>query len=498
MNVLHLAAECAPLAKVGGLADVIGSLPAATVAHGIAPSVLLPLYGGREGAVGRRAGGLSLVYAGATRYDGQPVPYAVHRAARAPVPTFLLETAAFDAPWIYAGPDGEALPPERYALFQRAALDWLASGAAPAVDLLHLHDHHAGLVPALLAGDPEAATLRRLPTVFTVHSADHHGIAPWSVWERFGVPVREAEPLMVEDDLNPLKAGVSLATAVTTVSPSYADDLATDPATSRGLVETFRAARARTTGILSGIDTALWDPATDPHLPHRYSADDLAGKARTKADLTASLALDGARPLVAYIGRLMPEKGTDLLTEGIERTLAQTDAAIAVLGAGDGEQETAVRGLASMMHREGHADRLSATVGFDEALAHRLFAAADVFVMPSRRESGGLAARYAMRYGAPPVVHATGGLRDAVQPWDGTSGTGFRFERFTAEAFVEAVRAALTVYADPRAWARLVANAMAADFSWDAPAARYAEVYRHAASRGASNGHAGRAHAVRV
>ncbi len=486
MNVLHLAAECAPLAKVGGLGDVLGALPAATAAHGVSPSVLMPLYGGVHGAIAAAAGGVDRVAGGETRYDGEPVAYAVHRARTGAVTTYLLESAVFDAPGVYHGPDGEALPPHRFAVFQRAALDWLAGPNAPAVDVLHLHDHHTALIPALLAYDPEAVALRQMPTVLTVHSADHQGVAPWHVWEGLRVSVPNAEPLMVEDELNALKAGVTWATAVTTVSPGYADELATDPAVSRGLIETFRRARPRLSGILNGIDTALWDPSTDPHLPATYSADDLAGKAATKAAVCADLGLDAARPLLAYVGRLMPEKGVELLTEGVERTIRQTEAAVALLGAGDPEHETAVRGLAGMLAHDGLDGRFSATIGFDEALAHRLYAAADVFVMPSQREPCGLAQLYAMRYATPPVVHAVGGLRDTVVPFDpGASpgqaladGTGFRFDGFTAAAFFDAIRAALAAFEDADAWSRLVQNGMAADWSWHGPAGEYAALYR--------------------
>ncbi len=486
MNVLHLAAECAPFAKVGGLADVLGALPAATAAHGIAPSVLLPLYGGTGGEVASRAGSLTRVAAGETRFAGAPVPYAFHRADAGAVPTYLLETALFDAPGIYHGPHGEALPEERYAVFQRAALDWLASPEAPPVDVLHLHDHHTGLVPALLAYDPETVGLRGLPTVLTVHSADHQGVAPWRVWEGLGVIAPDAEPLLIEDELNPLKAGVTWATAVTTVSPGYADELATDPTVSRGLIETFRAARPRLTGILNGIDPALWNPATDAHLPATYSADDLAGKAVTKAAVCAELGLDAARPLLVYVGRLMPEKGVELLTEGIERAVRQTEASVALLGAGDPEHETAVRGLAGMLAHDGLEGRFAATVGFDEALAHRLYAAADVFVMPSQREPCGLAQLYAMRYGAPPVVHAVGGLRDTVVAWDGAAGTGFCFDAFTAAAFFEAIRAALAAFADADAWPRLMRHGMTADWSWTGPAAEYAALYERVGQRRAA------------
>ena len=480
MHVLHLAAECAPLAKVGGLGDVVGALPPALVAAGVEASVLMPLYGGAEGELARRAGPLVGVHEGETSFGAQHLPFRIWRADASPVgvPVYLLdEPVHFGGSGVYSDPSGENLPPERWAVFQRAALDWLAAPDAPAVDLLHLHDHHAGLVPVLLRHDRALSRIAGMPTLLTVHSADHHGIAPWSVWERLNVHVDEAETLLVEDDLNALKAGVVWADAVTTVSPTYADELATDPTVSRGLVETFRAARRKTTGILNGIDAAHWNPATDPHLPSTFSADERAGKAATKRAVCDELGLDADRPLIAYVGRLMPEKGVELLTEGTERVLHATEASVALLGAGDPEHETAVRGLALMLGREGYADRLSVTIGFDEALAHRLYGAADVFAMPSMSEPCGLAQLYAMRYGAPPVVHAVGGLRDTVEAWDGARGTGFRFDAFTTGAFVEALRAALAVHAEPEAWARLVACGMARDWSWRGPAQTYADLY---------------------
>lgn len=480
MHVFHLAAECAPLAKVGGLGDVVGALPPALARLGVSPAVVMPLYGGTGGPTAQAAGPLACVFEGETSLGRNGYAFRVWRADASPVgvPVFLVdEPVHFGGPDVYVGADGEPLAPERWAVWQRAVLDWLATPDAPAVDLLHLHDHHAGLVPVLLRHDRALARIAHVPTLVTVHSADHHGLTPWRVWERLGVHVPEAETLLVEDDLNPLKAAVAWADAVTTVSPTYADELGTVPDVSRGLIETFRAARPKTTGIVNGIDAARWDPATDPHLPARFSADDLAGKRATKRAVCTALGLDPARPLLVHVGRLMPEKGVELLTEGVERILRGTDASVAVLGAGDPEHETAMRGLASMLEREGYGERLAVTIGFDEALAHRLYGAADVFLMPSRSEPCGLAQLYAMRYGAPPVVHAVGGLRDTVQPWDGWDGTGFRFEGFYAAAFVEAVRTALALYADAEAWAQLVANGMAADWSWSGPARAYAGLY---------------------
>ena len=206
---------------------------------------------------------------------------------------------------------------------------------------------------------------------------------------------------------------------------------------------------------------------------------DLAGKAATKAAVCAELNLDAERPLLAYVGRLMPEKGVEVLLPAADALVRTTDACIVLLGTGDPEHEAEVRGLAGMLDADGFENRLAPVVAFDERMAHRLYAAADVFLMPSRTEPCGLGQMYAMAYGTPPVVHATGGLRDTVAAPAGDGGTGFPFAPFTPDALVAAVRDALALLADPPRWKRLQQNGMTADFSWNASARAYSALYRH-------------------
>ena len=481
LRVLHLAAECAPFAKVGGLGDVAGALPAALADEGVEASLVMPLYGGPDGPVARRAAPLVRVSNGSVSFGDGFLKYAVWRSDALGFPVYLVDDPAHfrDAGVYFRAADG--LPFEnaaaRFVAFQLAVLDWLASGA-PEVDLLHLHDNHAALVPVL----QQAADLGflDLPTVFTVHSADHQGEIPAEVWERLGLRL-PASPV-AGGEVNAMRLAVEMAGAVTTVSPAYAAELAADDAVAHGLAAQFRAAGPRLVGVLNGIDPAVWNPETDAHLAHTYSAADLAGKAATKAAVCAELNLDAARPLVAFVGRLMPEKGVEILLEGVGALVRTTDVSVALLGTGDPEHEAEVRGLAGMLGRDGFGDRLAAVVAFDEGLAHRLYAAADVFLMPSRSEPCGLGQMYAMAYGTPPVVHAVGGLRDTVRAWDGRDGTGFCFDAFTCEALVAAVNSALAVYADGPAWRRLQQNAMAADFSWGASARAYAALYRRVAA----------------
>ena len=479
MPVLHVAAECAPFAKVGGLADVVGALPQALARSGVASAVVMPFYGGPGGRLAARAGALRSVHTGLVFFEGEGFPFEVFRseAISDGVPLYLVwEPEHFGDDGVYfRASDGAwfARGEVRYLVFQLMVLDWLRSAQTPlrSGDVLHLHDHHAGLIPTLLEADPANAALRGLPTVFTVHSADHHGEIPWPRWDALGVEVPNRHALDHLGVVNSLKAGVERADRVTTVSPTYALELAAGPEPSHGLDYAFRLAGDRLSGIVNGVDAAVWDPATDPHLPAPFSASALAGKAATRRAVCAELGLDADRPLAVFVGRLTPEKGAAVLADGLPRILAETGAAVAVLGSGYPEHEAALRAVAAAAP----AGRLALRLAFDEALAHRLYGAGDWFLMPSKQEPCGLGQLYAMRYGAVPVVHAVGGLRDTVVPWDGEAGTGVWVEAFSGPAFAAAVRGALALDADARA--RLRQNGMRADHSWGASAQAYAALY---------------------
>lgn len=483
MPVLHVSAECAPFAKVGGLADVVGALPRALAANEVPSAVVMPFYGGPGGRLAQRAGEVVSVHTGVVYFEGEWFPFEVFRSEAmsgggAEVPLYLVhEPEHFGDDGVYFRASDNtwfARGEVRYLVFQLMVLDWLRSDHTPldGADVLHLHDHHTGLIPTLLAGDPANAPIRDLPTVFTVHSADHHGEIPWRRWQHVGVAARNWESLDHLGVVNSLKAGVEHADRVTTVSPTYAEELQASPEPSHGLDYAFRLAADRMAGIVNGVDTAVWDPATDPHLPHGFSADDLRGKAATKRAVCADLGLDPARPLLTFVGRLTPEKGAEVLAPGLERVLDETEAAVAVLGSGYAEHEGALREIDA----RAPSDRFSLTLAFDEALAHRLYGAGDVFLMPSKQEPCGLGQLYAMRYGAVPVVHAVGGLRDTVVPVGGDGGTGVRFDAFTPEAFAEAVRLALALDGD--AYVAVQQTGMRADHSWASSAAAYAALYR--------------------
>ncbi|MGB3543744.1 glycogen synthase [Rubrivirga sp.] len=480
MPVFHIAAECAPFAKVGGLADVVGALPKALATQGVPSAVVMPFYGGRGGRIANMTSPLEAVHTGVVFLEGEFFPFEVFRSdVLDDVPLYLVdEEKHFGDDGVYFRSSDNGLFDRmevRYLVFQLMVLDWLRSENTPleGADVLHLHDHHGGLIPVLLEADPANAEIAHVPTVLTVHSADHHGEIGWSHWDSLGLGLPDWRAIDHLGRVNSLKAGVQHADRVTTVSPSYARELVASPDPSHGLDYVFEGASDRLSGIVNGVDLEEWNPATDPRLPAHYSADDLRGKAETKRAVCDALGLEADRPLLVYVGRLTPEKGAEVLAPGVEAILRETDAAVAVLGSGYEAHEAALRSVLE----DAPAGRMSLTLAFDEALAHRLYAAADFFVMPSKQEPCGLGQLYAMRYGAPPVVHAVGGLKDTVDDWDGETGTGFAFDAYTPDAFLDATQRALEVAADPDAYVAVQQNGMRADHSWGASAKDYAALY---------------------
>lgn len=479
MTVLHLSAECSPYAKVGGLADVVGALPGALADLGVESAVLMPLYGGFDGMVAQKTGPMAKVFSGEVLYDGRPLAYDVFRAEREGAALYLLhQPFQYGSGGVYhdVGNTDFWHAVDRFPYFQLAALDWLLHAPDARPDVLHLHDHHTALVPALLDRDPRFEPLAPIPTVFTIHSADHQGWAPDWIWQRLGAP--GGPPEAWDGTLNAMRAAILHADRLTTVSPGYAQELQDSDEMAHGLAEAFRHHAHKFSGIVNGVDAGEWHPATDRHIPATYTSGDLSGKAATKQTVCDELGLDAGGPLLTFVGRLTREKGAEILPGAVWRILTETDARVALLGSGAPEHEHALRELAAAAEREGMGDRLSVTLAFDNALAHRLYAAGDFFLMPSRSEPCGLGQMYAMAYATPPIVHAVGGLRDTVAPWDGQSGTGFVFDAFTEDAFVGSVRDALAVYDTPEAYARLQQAGMAADHSWAASARTYVDLYR--------------------
>ncbi len=473
MRVAMLTAEAFPYAKTGGLADVLAALPQALAARGVEVTVVLPAYRGALAAAGP-VERLARVRAPiASRME----PADILRVSGAPFPTILVHAPRyFDRPHLY-GPPGADYPDnaERFVFFCRAALEWLRTLGTPP-DVLHAHDWQAALAPAFLRGTailyPE---LSRVRTVQTIHNLAYQGRFWAADWHLLNLDPRYFVPEFLEfyGFIDFLKGGLVFADALTTVSPRYAEEIQT-PDFGEGLDGVLRARAGRLRGILNGIDYRSWNPATDTALPARYDADHLDGKAVCKAALQTEMGIqrDATAPLLAMITRLAGQKGVDVALAALPALLDDSTAQLVVLGSGEPSLEAALRALAARF-----PGRVGLRLGYDEPLAHRIEAGADVFVMPSRYEPCGLNQLYSLRYGTVPVVHDTGGLHDTVQPVDATSGTGFRFAPLTADALLAALREALALHADPVRWRGLMTTGMQQDFSWERSAGEYAALY---------------------
>lgn len=475
MRVVMASSEASPLAKTGGLADVVGALPGALRRLGVDVSVVLPAFRGCRERSDAKPTGLEL----RVPLAGGFVAAQVERGTLpdGTVVDLIRHDPYFDRDEVYgdAGgdyPDNAA----RFAFFSRAVLALLAQSGPP--DVLHCHDWQSALAAAFLRADAHRyPSLARCRTVLTVHNLGYQGFFPASEWPLLDLDDRFYSPAFFEfwHHIDYLKAGLLFADALTTVSRRYAAEICT-PEFGHGLEGVLRERREVLHGILNGVDYGEWSPHSDRHLPARYSAGDLAGKAVCKRALQEELglAVRPSTPLLCMVTRLVEQKGIDLLI-AIGAALAARDVQLAVLGTGDKRFEQALRELAAL-----HPDRIAVGFGFREDLAHLMQAGSDVLLMPSRYEPCGLNQIYALRYGTVPVVRATGGLDDTVEDYNPAlgSGTGFKFAPYEAAALLGAIDRARGWYGRPRQWRQLMDNGMRSDFGWDRSAREYAELYR--------------------
>ncbi len=473
-EVLAVVSEIYPLIKTGGLADVAGALPAALKAEGIAVRTLIPGYP----TVMRRLRKAEPVHV-FDDWFGAEARLLAGRAAG--LDLFVLDAPhLFDRPGgPYVGPDGIDWPDNalRFAALARAGAS-LGQGLLPgyAPDVVHAHDWQAGLAAAYLHYDGGP----RPGTVMTVHNLAFQGQFDRRLLASLELPAASFTPEGVEyyGDIGFLKSGLRLADRITTVSPTYAAEICT-PEGGMGLDGLLRVRADRLSGILNGIDTKVWDPASDRLIPAAYDAEDLAPRALDKAELQARyrLDLDPDALLFGVVSRLSWQKGLDLLLEALPALVAE-GAQLALLGAGDPALEAGFAAAAGA-----HPGRIGCVFGYDEALAHRIQAGADALLVPSRFEPCGLTQLCALRYGAVPVVTRVGGLTDTVidagdKARPASDATGIQFAPVDSPGLVGAIRRAAGLYSHPAHWRRLQANGMAADVSWRLPAKRYADLYR--------------------
>jgi starch synthase len=478
MNILFLSSEVAPYAKTGGLADVAGSLPGALKRLGINVSVGLPLYRTvREGSSLRQVvfKGLQVSLPGQTLSGN-----AQTTETEDGVPVYFFEREdLFDRPNLYRTAEGDYYDNlERFAFFSRAAL-LFARATGMRFDLIHCHDWQTGLVPAHLStsfrNDPFFSSTA---TLFTIHNIGYQGLFPREKLAACGLPPETYHPEGVEywGSISLLKAGIVYSDAVTTVSPTYSREIQTSEF-GLGMEGILRNKSAALYGILNGADYSVWDPATDPHIISNYDPDHLSEKVVNKAALLRETGLDLAlleRPVLGITSRLSHQKGCDLLIPILEE-LSSMKMGVVILGEGEERYERSLKEAA-----ERHRGNLSVTIGFDEALAHRIMAGADLFLVPSLYEPCGLTQMYALKYGTVPVVRATGGLEDTIEDFDSRNktGNGFKFRPYDAKALLAAIQRATDLYTDPATWENLMRKGMAADFSWKRSAEKYLELYQ--------------------
>ncbi len=473
MKILFVASEGLPFSKTGGLADVIESLPKALVALGCDVTVLLPRYRGTR-TVAAAVPSMTIPMGGSLRFPALADGGHTNGVAY----YFVEDPEYYDRDQLY-GAGGRDYPDnaERYAELSRAAIEFCKHVWMP--DVIHCHDWQTGLVPVLLrteyAGDPGVG---RLPVVFTIHNLGYQGTFPRDTMKKIGLPesLFSIDAMEFFGRINFLKGALNYSDFLTTVSPKYAEEIQT-PEYGHGLDGVIRNHAAQLIGILNGADYSVWSPERDKLIASRYSPKDLTGKQACKRNLIDAFALPVSvmnRPLLGIVSRMDSQKGFDLITEIAEELLAE-DLALIVLGAGDPKFEKLFRDL-----QKAHPAQFGLKIGYDNILAHRVEAGADMFLMPSRYEPCGLNQIYSLKYGTVPIVRATGGLDNTIEAYDKASGTGtgFKFKLYAGTALLGVIREAIEVYRnDPDAWRRIQLAGMARDFSWQASARAYTQLY---------------------
>ena len=485
------ATECVPFAKVGGLGDVLGALPVALERLGVSMTVAIPRH---RGIQLDKFGFESVPVPGEGRIwlGYEHLPYDVHRGKLpgSSVDVFLIgNDRFFDRPGVYVDPaTGYDYPDQadRWIFFQRAAMEFFAH-ASPGFDVLHCHDHQAGLMPAYLPRFyRSSSSFAATRSVFTIHNIGYQGRFPRVVVARAGFNDWDFYPLSPFEFygmMNFMKVAITHADLITTVSPTYAVEIQQSAEIAYGLDGVLRERRDALVGILNGIDDQVWNPAKDPLIPAKYKKSNLTGKQEDKKALLQKFELNPSHvsdwPALAMISRIEAQKGFDLVVRILDDLLAK-DLYFTLLGSGNKQTEHHLR---SIIDR--HRDRAGMRFEFDNGSAHLVEAGADIFLMPSRYEPCGLNQMYSLRYGTVPVVRQTGGLADTVHEYDPATGegNGFVFRDYNPQQFRAAIDRALALWPHKTKWRTLIQNGMRLDLSWKKSAAEYLNAYERLCSR---------------
>jgi starch synthase len=470
MDILHVSAECYPVAKAGGLGDVVGALPKYLNLAGHNAKVVMPMYRTRFLATNS----WEVIHKGAANLGDYFFDYTIIRETtnKLGFELYLVDVyGLLDREKIYGYDDDSS----RFTAFQIALLDWLSVWEKPYwPDVIHVHDHHTALIPFMLQHCYRFQHLSSIPTVLTIHNAQYQGwmgwdksvfIPQWDLWKR-GL-------LEWDGSINPLASGIKCASKVTTVSWSYLDEL---KYMSNGLESLFEYEKGKCIGILNGIDAQVWDPAADTYLKYDFTNETFeAGKAKNKASLCDQFGLDPDKPLFVFIGRLVGEKAADLLPAVISDTFYYIGRRMSflILGSGDPQVEAQFNGLMPISQND-----YSCYIGYNEGLSHLMYAAADFLLMPSRVEPCGLNQMYAMRYGTVPMVRNTGGLRDTVKDIGAADGYGIVYEHASVGDISHAIWRAVEMYHNKTVLNESRKRMMNLDFSWEKSIQQYINLYQ--------------------
>ena len=466
MKIFHISAECYPMAKVGGLADVVGALPKYQQNAGHQVRVVVPAYDTKF----KHENDFDTVHSGSVVLGNFTFPYNVLKETtdKLGYELYLIEIKElFDRPNVYGYEDDI----ERFISFQIATLDWiLAKDITP--DVINCHDHHTGFIPFMLQFSYKYEAISKIRTVITIHNGLYQG---WFGHDKMPyIPefdLRHAGFLEWDNSLNSLAVAVKCADAVTTVSPSYLDEI---NVSANGLESLFNQMRSKSKGILNGIDIEVWNPLTDKMLESHYSIDNFEfGKQKNKEKLCERFELDPSKPLFSFIGRLFDEKGGDLLPQASAIALSENfeNINILILGSGNPDIETQLLKL-----RNDYKGNYNVFIGYNEELAHLIYAGSDFILMPSRVEPCGLNQMYALRYGTVPIVRRTGGLRDTVIDF-GDDGNGICHNQASVEDVCYSINRAVNLYDDKTGFNKIIKKGMATDHSWERVCQEYIETY---------------------
>jgi starch synthase len=468
MRIFHLSAECYPVAKVGGLADVVGALPKYQNLAGLQAAVVMPYYDRKF----VQENVFDTVFYGATLLGTKRLYFEIlkEQTDKLGFELYLVKIPGLvDREEVYQYPDET----EQFIAFQIAFLDWI-SYSQQSPDIIHCHDHHSGLVPFLLYHSKLYKRLSNIPTVLTIHNGQYHGVFGWDKLSYLPeIDLTKTGMLDWNGAINPLAAAVKCCWRYTTVSPTYLHELSIN---SNGLEYLFYTERDKGSGIINGIDTDIWDPKKDPMISDNFSIKQIPkGKQANKEALCSRFKLSPDKPLISFIGRLVGEKGADLLATAMEESFNEHPGQFNFLILGAGEKETEKELLEL---RAFYPEQCNVFIGYDEALAHLIYAGSDFLLMPSRVEPCGLNQLYALRYGTLPIVRSTGGLKDTVIDFGDEGGYGIRFIHASVEDICNSVTRALALFENIKHLLFLRKLMMALDFSWDRSAKEYIDLYK--------------------